>query len=304
MLEGITHDQLRTLAAVADEGSFSAAGRRLRRAQSVVSQTIANLEAQLEVSLFDRSARYPVLTAPGRVVLAQARVILAEIDALKAHARTLAGGIEAELSVVVDVMFPLPILTRAITQFQAAFPHTPLRLYVEALGAVLQPVLQGVCSVGVTGSLPTVPSECHAERLLGVPLVWVAAPQHPLALAVPPLARRALERHTQLVLTDRTALSAGHDFGVYSPRTWRLADLGAKHGFLRAGLGWGSMPLHLVEADLAAGRLRALQLEDTPAGHVVMPMSAIYRQQSPPRPAGRWLIDRLRELAPPPGPAP
>jgi hypothetical protein len=59
MLDGVTLDQLRTFIAAVDEGSFSAAGRKLRRAQSVVSQTLANLEAQLGVKLFDRSARYP-----------------------------------------------------------------------------------------------------------------------------------------------------------------------------------------------------------------------------------------------------
>jgi DNA-binding transcriptional LysR family regulator len=57
MLDGVSLDQLRTFIAAADKGSFSAAGRHLRRAQSVVSQTLANLEGQLGVKLFDRSAR-------------------------------------------------------------------------------------------------------------------------------------------------------------------------------------------------------------------------------------------------------
>jgi hypothetical protein len=42
-------------------------------------------------------------------------------------------------------------------------------------------------------------------------------------------------------------LTAGREFGVFSPRTWRLADLGAKHAFLLAGLGWGGMPWDRVE---------------------------------------------------------
>ena len=69
MIDGVSLDQLRTFIAVADEKSFSAAGRRLRRAQSVVSQTMANLEGQLGVKLFDRSARLPVLTDQGRAAL-------------------------------------------------------------------------------------------------------------------------------------------------------------------------------------------------------------------------------------------
>src|ERR1700724_3690222 len=61
MLDAVSLDQLSTFIAAADEGSFSAAGRRLRRAQSVVSQTLANLEGQFGVKLFDRSARLPAL---------------------------------------------------------------------------------------------------------------------------------------------------------------------------------------------------------------------------------------------------
>jgi DNA-binding transcriptional LysR family regulator len=78
-----------------------------------------------------------------------------------------------------------------------------------------------------------------------------------------------------------------------SPKTWRLYDLGAKHAFLLAGLGWGGMPLGVVEADLASGALVPLALEDMDAS-LWMAMSAIYRTDSPPGPAGRWLIDRLK----------
>jgi len=107
MLDGVSLDQLRTFIAAADEGSFSAGGRRLRRAQSVVSQTLANLETQLGVKLFDRSSRSPVLTKQGVALLAEARAVVGGMDAFKARAKGLSDGLEAELSVVVDVVFPL-----------------------------------------------------------------------------------------------------------------------------------------------------------------------------------------------------
>src|SRR5579863_2844230 len=106
MLDGVSLDQLRTFIAAADEKSFSAAGRRLWRAQSVVSQTLANLEGQLGVKLFDRGARLPVLTDQGRALLAAARAVAGDVDLFKARAKSLAGGLEPELSVAVDVMFP------------------------------------------------------------------------------------------------------------------------------------------------------------------------------------------------------
>src|SRR5271166_920756 len=84
MLDGLSLDQLRTFIAAAEEGSFSAAGRRLGRAQSVVSQTIANLEAQLGLPLFERAGRYPELTEQGRILLADARAVARVTDGLKA----------------------------------------------------------------------------------------------------------------------------------------------------------------------------------------------------------------------------
>src|SRR5256714_15685435 len=107
MLDAVTLDQVRTFIAAADEGSFSAAGRRLRRAQSVVSQTLANLEGQLGVKLFDRSARLPLLTDQGRALLLDARTVAGDIDLFQARAEGLARGPEPALSVVADVMFPI-----------------------------------------------------------------------------------------------------------------------------------------------------------------------------------------------------
>ena len=101
----------------------------------------------------------------------------------------------------------------------------------------------------------------------------------------------------QLVLTDRSTLSSGREFGVLSPSTWRLADLFAKHAFLLGGLGWGGMPRQAVADDLAAGRLVILDVEDVGPGGLALPMSAVYPPGAPPGPAGRWLIERLRECA-------
>jgi DNA-binding transcriptional LysR family regulator len=294
MLDGVSLDQLRTFLAAVDEGSFSAAGRQLGRAQSVVSQTLANLEGQLGVRLFDRTGRRPVLTEPGRALLPEARAALAGVDRFKARARALSGGLEPELSVAVDVMFPIGVLTEAVAAFRDAFPDTPLRLYVEALGAVLQPVLDGRCAFGVIGSLPAAPPTFATEWLRAVEMAMVAAPNHPLASHPGPIPARVLAQHVQLVLTDRSTLSKGREFGVLSSRTWRLADLGAKHAFLLAGLGWGSMPLHMVQGDLARGALVALRLEDFPTPRYAMSMSAVYPTARPPGPAGQWLVSQLK----------
>lgn len=293
MLDAVTLDQLRTFIAAADEGSFSAAGRKLRRAQSVVSQTLANLEGQFGVKLFDRTRRRPVLTPQGQVLLAHARTVTGDVDRLKAHAKHLAGGLEPELSIAIDVMFPMARLTAAVTAFHQAFPLTPLRIYAETLGAVMQAVLDERCTIGLSGELASVPPLFTEEPLLKVPLIHVTSPRHPLASYRRPIPASELTKHIQLVLTDRSNISKGQELGVYSARTWRLADLGAKHAFLRAGLGWGGMPAELVESDLAQGTLVKIVAEDAPGGFVVA-MSAVYRTAAPPGIAGRWFIDRLK----------
>jgi len=294
MLDSLSLDQLRTFIAAADAGSFSAAGRKLRRAQSVVSQTLANLEVQSGVRLFDRAGRYPVLTEDGRALLVDARAVVERADAFKARAKGLAGGLEPELSVVVDVMFPMPVLTCAVAAFQAEFPQIPLRILVEALGAVVEPVLDGRCAFGVMGSLPVTSAELSGERILATRMVTVAAPQHPLAGRKGPIPTTQLGEHLQLVLTDRSRLTQGREFGVFSGKTWRLADLSAKHAFLRAGLGWGGMPLWAVQADLDAGALVRLIIQDSDPDGLIMPMTAVHRTESLPGPAGRWLIERLK----------
>src|ERR1700754_1619253 len=293
MLDAVTLDQLRTFIAAAEQGSFSAAGRKLRRAQSVVSQTLANLEGQLGVALFDRRTRSPTLTQDGRALLQNARAVAEQMDGFKARAKTLREGLEPELSLCIDVMYPMSELTDAVARFRDMFPHTPLRLFVEVLGAVIEPVLQGSCQIGIVGSLPVLPETMRGEFLLDVPLVTVVAPSHPLASYKGVIPQSELQQHVQLVLTDRSTLSNVQNYGVFSKNVWRLADMGARHAFLRAGFGFGNMPRFMVEDDIASGKLRVIRIALPSNLKPLMPMRAVYRADAPPGPAGRWLIDYL-----------
>jgi DNA-binding transcriptional LysR family regulator len=296
MLDAVSLDQLRTFIAAVDEGSFSAASRKLQRAQSVVSETISNLEEQIGVKLFDRSGRYPRLTAEGMAVLGDARSIITGVDLLKARAKGMSAGLEPELSVVIDVFYPIDAITQVAKEFRHNYPGVALRIYVEALGGAIAPVLDGRCSIGVIGSLPEIPDTLTYERMPGIAFLMVAAGDHALASHRGKIPKEVLAKHTQIVLTDRSELSSGREFGVMSPATWKLADLFAKHHFILNGLGWGGMPLHAVRKDLEEGRLFALPIEDVPAEGLTLPMSAVWQTKSPPGPAGRWFIDRLKHV--------
>ncbi len=292
MLDAVSLDQLRAFIAAVDAGSFSAAARKLYRAQSAVSGWIAGLEAQFGVALFDRTARFPKLTPEGVLLLADARSVVSGVNAMKARAKLMAGGLEAELSVVADVFFPTATITAVAKVFAGHFPLTPLRLFVEGLGAAYQPVLDERCSLGILASLPVEFPSLASERVGEIPLIVVAAPDHPLAGFRGRIPKRELAKHVQLVLTDRSNLMAGRDYGVFSPTTWRLADLSTKYAFLKNGVGWGSMPRHMVETDLAEGRLVRLDVHR----NLALAMGAFYRASAPPGPAGRWFIDQLKAL--------
>ncbi|WP_028223061.1 LysR family transcriptional regulator [Paraburkholderia oxyphila] len=290
-------EQLRALIAVAETGSFSAAARQLDRAQSVVSYTIANLEALLGVALFERGKRKPELTAAGRAILADARRLDLLMGQLNAKAAGLQRGLEGEVSVAVDVMFPSQRLVEALQAFALAFPTVALNLTMEALGGVLKLVLDGDCAIGISGPNQNWPHVIEARAIGSVELVLVAAPSHPLALAAQPVRISDAREHTQLVLTDRSRLTLGQTFGVYSNRAWKLGDLGAKHRLLLAGLGWGSMPRHLVEADLEAGRLVRITLADR--GLVNYNITLIHRTDAATGPACQWLSHYLASGTPP-----
>ena len=157
-MEPITFDQIRVFLAVVDEGSFSAAARKLRRAQSAISYAVANLEGQLRVPLFERRSQRPALTGAGRALVEDARKVAVDLDGLRARAHGLAQGLEAELALVVDVTFPTDRLVEVLAEFRAAFPSVPPRLFVEALGSVAQLVLDRVCDLGILGTMPDVPA--------------------------------------------------------------------------------------------------------------------------------------------------
>ncbi|MGY0557067.1 MULTISPECIES: LysR family transcriptional regulator [unclassified Lysobacter] len=295
MLDGVSLDQLRTFIAAVDEGSFSAAARKLNRVQSAVSGWVAGLEAQIGVVLFDRSGRFPKLTPEGVLLLADARHVVAGVDTMKARAKLMAAGLETELPVVVDVFFPTAAVSATAKAFASRFPLTPLRLFVEGLGAAYQPILDGRCSLGILATLPLAFPSLVNERLGEVPLVAVAAASHPLANIGHRIPKRELVKHVQLVLTDRSDLMAGRDYGVVSASTWRLADLSTKYAFLIDCVGWGRMPLHMVEKDIASGALVVLDVDDLPPSGLSLTMSACHQASEPPGPAGRWFIDHLKD---------
>jgi DNA-binding transcriptional LysR family regulator len=298
-MDPITLDQLNVFLQVAATGSFSSAARSMHRAQSAVSYSVANFERLLGVKLFDRSTHTPTLSEAGHSLLGDVRSIQYRVDELVARARGIARGVEPRLKIAVSVMFPMRELVDALGAFRTQFPGVSLVLHTEILGGVSQMVLDGTATIGISEPLPKPARRLQQWPLTTVEMVHVVSASHPLGAARAKRARAIpsaiLEEHVQLVVSDRSRLTEGTDHGVLGGRTWRLADLGTKLAFLRAGFGWGGMPLHMVEADLAAGTL--VRIRPAEIGGGKLPLLTVFRAQDPPGPAGRWLIERLHARA-------
>lgn len=295
MADAITLDQLRTFLAVVDEGSFSAAGRKLRRVQSAVSHAMANLETQLGVRIWDRSTKIPTLTPEGKLLLTSARRICADVDALKGVAEGLVGGLEASVGLAIDAILPVRAVVDMCREFAAEFPTVELRLHTEVLSAVSTLVLDGTCQIGVIGPA------AHAQGLerqhfASVQLITVVASEHPLASRTGRIPTPVMAEHVNIVLSERASERQTPDQGVLSSRTWRIADLGTKHALLLGGLGWGNMPEHMVREDIDRGRLVRIRPAAWSDDEWNLSLSVVHRPELSRGPATRWILSRLPEL--------
>lgn len=296
-------EQMRVFVAVVETGSFSAAARSLGRAQSAVTYAVQGLEADARVTLFDRSAYRPVLSDAGRALLPCVRTMLAAADNFHAVAGGLSAGLEAELTVVVEAMFPMSQLVGALVELQSRYPSVQTRIEVESLDATRRAVVEGRADMGLVISPDVGPDVLLARPVGEIELVVVAAPGHPLARLDRDLQPEDMSEHLQLVFSERSEADRPDgqrtpDRGVAGRRTWRLADLGAKRSMLLAGLGWGSMPRHIVEDDVTNGRLVLLRptLWDGRRRLPRLPVNVVRRRDRAAGIAGRWLFDRLAAM--------
>jgi DNA-binding transcriptional LysR family regulator len=296
MLDALTLDQMRTFVAVVETGSFRAAAARLVRVQSAVSHAIANLEAQLGVSLFDRSGHRPALTPEGHSLLADARAILLKVDTMRARARGLGEGIELGFAIALDPQFPLGIAGAALKELHEIYPSVTVRVLAASLGEAVLALRERRCTLAISGiDIPD--PRIERQALTYVSRVAVAATGHPLALRAAtgePITAAELADHVQIVGEDPSPLTEGRDFSVLSPGTWRVGDNATKHALILAGIGWGTLPLWLVEQDLTAGRLvRVPAAEFGSEGEMVSRAWLMRRTDEHLGPAARKFCDAL-----------
>ncbi len=253
-----TLHELACLDAVVSEGSFQAAASKLHRTHPAVHAAIKHLEARVGVPLLDRSQYRVSLTEAGRSFHQQAAELLARASSLHALSRQLSRGEETDLRVVVGDLTPAAPVLRLLKRFFAAWPRTRLHLHFEAIGGPWERLLNEEADV-IVHHVDKADTRFEWAQMLPVTLVPVAAPGYlpfPLTRSLDPQRMKAL---VQVILRD-SARQPGRDyFLLEGAPSWTVADQHTKKELILQGMGWGHMPLHLIDKELRSGKLLSLE---------------------------------------------
>lgn len=279
-------EQMRLFVSVAEQRSFSAVARDMRRAQSAVSSAIALLESDLGVSLFERSSgRQPQLTEAGAALLEEARELLRQCERIDGRALALMRGQEAQLRVAHDEAMPYQPVLDSLEALSERFPTLEVQLASGAQGDVARKLLERRADLGLLFYHEQMPAALERRMLGSVEMVTVCAVDHPLAREVR-LTRQQLARHRQLLIAPQQSGYPGGE--QLSPQVWRADSFYVMAELLMRGLGWAWLPRHVVQYPTYQAQMVELVSEWTPPPLVV---EMVWRRDEPLGPAAQWLAE-------------
>ncbi|MHC2145993.1 LysR family transcriptional regulator [Pseudomonas alkylphenolica] len=288
MAEQWNLEQLRLFVGVAEQRSFSAVARTQRKAQSAVSNAIALLEADLGVTLFERSSgRQPRLTEAGAALLEDARELLRQCERLDGRALALMRGQEAQLRVAQDEAMPYQPVIDSLDELAQQFPMLEVQLASGAQGDVARKLVERRADLGLLFRHERMPSALERRALGNVEMVTVCAVNHPLA-QLGQVNRQQLARHRQLLIAPQESGYPGGE--PISPQIWRADSFYAMAELLMRGLGWAWLPRHVVQYPTYHAQMVELRSEWTPPALVV---ELVWRRDEPLGPAAQWLAERF-----------
>ena len=268
-------------------GSFSAAARRLRKSQSTISTAIANLEADLGVTLFDRTARQPALTPQGEQVLSYVKAILAASDRLDELAISLSGNTEARLTFVLSDTLHPDVLEDLLAQFDRRFPHTEFECLIGEDDDVIDLLQKERAQVGLIEARDSYPTEIGSIRLpMQTEMAIYVAPRHPLA-AQGRVTRDELFSWRELRLSTYLENTTEPARGL----VWSAPNYLLLFSMAAQGLGWCILPSALVEEFAGSGSLVALDIAGWPR---MISTDLLWNKKAPPGEAGSWLRQHLQ----------
>ena len=252
-------DNVRVFLAVLDSGSFSAAARQLGRVPSAVSMTIANLEAELDLVLFDRSSREPQPTDVARALEPQARQLASQLRQLQAHAEGLHQGLERQLTIAIAPELLSAPWSQPLAVLASEYPALIVEVSSAPQADALRMLHAGDAQLALVFERPGTDEREGFQELGQEILVAVISPSHP----------DAQSRQGQLQLNDlidiRQIAVVSRDPRGRDPRLllarhiWRTDSHLATLSLVQAGLGWAYLPRSLVEPLVAAGTLAEIR---------------------------------------------
>ncbi|MGL9722302.1 LysR family transcriptional regulator [Sodalis sp. (in: enterobacteria)] len=267
----LTLEALRVMDAIDRRGSFAAAADELGRVPSALSYTMQKLEEELDVVLFDRSGHRTKFTNVGRMLLERGRVLLEAADKLTTDAEALARGWETHLTLVTEALVPAEKLFPLIDKL-ARKANTQVSIISEVLAGAWERLEQGRADIVIAPDLHfRASSEINSRKLYRLLNVYVASPDHPIHQEPEPLSEVTRVKYRGIAIADtareRPVLTVQL---LDKQQRLTVSTMADKHKALLAGLGVATMPYPLVEADIAAGRLRVVSPEYSADSDIIM----------------------------------
>lgn len=269
-------------------GSFSAAARKLRKSQSTISTAIANLEADLNLVLFDRNARYPVLTPEGQRILMHVQDILVATERLEQTAIRLSDHIEPRLTLAFSDTYQPTYHEALLTQLEQRYPEIELEYFFAENKDVVDLLQKGRVHLGVVEGSERYPPDISSASLPEQTAMAIYVNQeHPLANYQDTISYQHLKTYRELrlktlVTHNNDEFLAGHFWSA--PSYLILLELA------ELGFGWAKLPRWLSEKYNLNTPLVELPVQGWPK---LVSVDVIWSNLTPPGAAGSWVRDKL-----------
>ena len=255
---------LDTFIAIAETGSFSAAGERLHLSQPAVSKRIAALEQQLEVRLFDRIGREISLTEAGRALLPRAWQILNVLDDTRRALSNLNGDVSGRLTLATSHHIGLHRLPPLLRAFTRAHPQVALDIRFLDSEVAYEEVLHGRTELAVITLAPHTAAPVRAVPVWDDPLDFVAAPEHPLAHGGPAtlveVAQHAAVFPGENPFTHHIVQRLFEEAGLKPNVSMSTNYLETIKMLVSIGLAWSVLPRTMLDDQVARLALQGIQL--------------------------------------------
>ena len=237
--------------AVAESGSFSTAAERLFLTQPAVSKRIAQLEQQLGTRLFDRVGRRIRLTEAGEALLPRARQVLLDLEDMSRAISNLTGTVSGTLRIGTSHHIGLHRLPPVLRRFSREYPDVKLDIHFIDSEEAWEAVLHGDLEMGVVTLPPQPDPRLHSQAVWQDPLVFMAAPEHPLArvdrVTLETLTGYSAILPSPVTFTRRIVESLFEEQALTLNISMSTNYLETIHMMVSIGLGWSVLPETMLD---------------------------------------------------------